>query len=68
MVSMLALSVVDCGFESLAGQNKNNKIGTCCFSLSGQSKDNKIGTLLFRLAGSIKEKKHRLVGSESGHV
>ena len=32
MVSMLALSVVDCGFEPRSGQTKDYKIGICCFS------------------------------------
>jgi hypothetical protein len=32
MVCMLALSVVDCGFEPRSGQTKDYKIGTCCFS------------------------------------
>ena len=32
MVSMLALSAVDCVFESWSGQTKNYKIGICCFS------------------------------------
>ena len=44
MVSMLALSAVDHGFEPRSGQTKNNKIGICCFSakhtaLRGKSKD-----------------------------
>ena len=32
MVSMLALSAVDRGFEPRSGQTKDNKIGICCFS------------------------------------
>ena len=32
MVSMLALSAVDCGFEPRSGQTKDYKIGICCFS------------------------------------
>ena len=32
MVSMLALSEVDCGFEHRAGQIKDYTIGICCFS------------------------------------
>ena len=32
MVSMLASSVVDCGFELQSGQTKDYKIGMCCFS------------------------------------
>jgi hypothetical protein len=32
MVSVLASSVVDRGFEPQSGQNKDYKIGICCFS------------------------------------
>jgi hypothetical protein len=32
MVRMLALSVVDHGFETQSGQTKDYKIGICCFS------------------------------------
>ena len=32
MVSMLASSVVGCGFEPRSGQTKDYKIGICCFS------------------------------------
>jgi hypothetical protein len=32
MVSVLALSAVDCGFEPRSGQTKDYKIGICCFS------------------------------------
>ena len=32
MVSVLASSVVDCGFEPRSGQTKDYKIGICCFS------------------------------------
>ena len=32
MVSMLASSVVDRGFEPWSGQTKDYKIGICCFS------------------------------------
>jgi hypothetical protein len=32
MVSMLALSAVDRGFEPQSGQTKDYKIGICCFS------------------------------------
>ena len=54
MVSVLALSVVDRGFEPLLGQTR------------GQTKDYTLWyVLLLREAGSIKEKKQILVGSES---
>jgi hypothetical protein len=32
MVSMLASSAVDCGFEPRSGQTKDYKIDICCFS------------------------------------
>jgi len=32
MVSMVASSVVDRGFEMWSGQTKDYKIGICCFS------------------------------------
>jgi hypothetical protein len=32
MISVLASSAVDRGFESLSGQTKDNNIGMCCFS------------------------------------
>jgi hypothetical protein len=32
MVSVLALNVVDRGFEHLSGQTKDYKFGICCFS------------------------------------
>ena len=32
MVSVLASSAVDRGFEPRSGQTKDNKIGICCFS------------------------------------
>jgi len=32
MISMLTLSAVDLGFEPWLGQNKDYKIGICCFS------------------------------------
>ena len=31
MVSVLALSAVDCGFEPQSGQTKDHKIVICCF-------------------------------------
>jgi hypothetical protein len=44
MVTVLASSVVDCGFEPWSGQTKDFKIGICCFSskhaaLRRESKD-----------------------------
>ena len=39
MVSMLALSFVDLGFEPRSGQNKNCKIDICCFSAKAKKKN-----------------------------
>ena len=44
MVSVLALSVVDCGFEPWSGQTKDYKTDICCFTakhtaFSSKSKD-----------------------------
>ena len=44
MVSMLASSEIDCGFEPQSGQTKDYKIGICCFfakyaALRWKSKD-----------------------------
>ena len=49
MVSMLASSAVDRGFEPQSGQTKDYEIGICCFSA-------KHATL---------RRKQRLIGSES---
>jgi hypothetical protein len=32
MVSVIALSAVDCGFQPRSGQTKDYQIGICCFS------------------------------------
>ena len=32
MVSLLDLSMVDCGFESRLAETKDHEIGICCFS------------------------------------
>ena len=44
MISVLASSAIDCGFEPRLGQTKEYKIGMCCFSakhaaLRSKSKD-----------------------------
>ena len=50
MVSLLASSVVDRGFQPRSGQTKNNEIGCYCFSAK---------------YAAIRKKSKRLVGSES---
>ena len=42
MVSMLALSAVDCGFKPPLDQTTDNKIGICCFSTKHQEKDQRL--------------------------
>ena len=49
MVSVLASSAIDCGYEPRSGQTKECKIGICCFSAKNASL----------------RRKSRLVGSES---
>ena len=50
MVSVLASSVVDHGFEPWSGQSKDNKIGICCDSpLSMQYLGAKTGWLRMKL-------------------
>ena len=39
MVSVLAWSAVDRGFEPQSGQTKNNEIGICCFPAKRGIKD-----------------------------
>ena len=51
MVSMLASSAVDGGFESRSGQTKDYNIGICCFSAKHTA---------------LRRKKKRLVSSETG--
>ena len=50
MVSLLASSVVDRGFQPRSGQTKNNEIGSYCFSAK---------------YATLRKKSKRLVGSES---
>ena len=37
MVSVLASSAIDCGYEPRSGQTKECKIGICCFSTKNAS-------------------------------
>jgi hypothetical protein len=49
MVSVLALSVVDRGFEPWLGQTKDYKIGICCFSAKHLGERAKTGWLGIRI-------------------
>ena len=51
MVSVLASSEIDRGFEPRSGQTTDYKIGICCFSAKH---------------AALRKKKQRLVASESG--
>ena len=51
MVSVLASSAVDRGFQPRSGQTKDHKTGICCF--------------FAKHTYSSKEKQQKLVGSES---
>jgi hypothetical protein len=49
MVSLLASSVVDRGFEPRSGQTKDYKIGICCFSAKHEGARAKTGWLRIRI-------------------
>jgi hypothetical protein len=51
MVSVLTSSAGDRGFEPISGQNKDNKIGICCFSAKH---------------AALRVREQRMFGSESG--
>ena len=55
MVSMLALSVVDRGFESRSGQTKDYKIGICCFSAKHSAWKSKSKDWLARNQDNVSE-------------
>ena len=52
MVSVIALSAVDRGFEPLSGQTKDYKIGICCFSAKHASLRSKSKDWLARMCPS----------------
>jgi hypothetical protein len=49
MVSLLAISAVDRGFESRLGQTKDYKIGICCFSAKHTTLRTKTGWFGIRI-------------------
>jgi hypothetical protein len=51
MVSVLASSAIDCGYEPRSGQTKEYTIGMCCFSAKNTSlrRKNKTGWLGIRI-------------------
>ena len=55
MVSMLASSAVDSGFEPRSGQTKNYKIGICCFSAKHAAVRTKSKDCLARNQNNVSE-------------
>ena len=55
MVSVLASSVVDRGFEPRSGQTKDFKIGICCFSAQGAALRRKSKDWLTRNQNNVSE-------------
>ena len=61
MVSMLASSVVDRGFEPRSGQTKDYKFGICCFSAKHAALRRKIKeVLLIDKRSSLLRSEHNL--------
>ena len=55
MVSMLALSAIDCGFEPWSGQTKGYQIDICCFSAKNADLRNKSKDWLARNQDNVSE-------------
>ena len=55
MVSVLASSAVDRGFEPRSGQTKNYKIGICCFSAKHAALRRKSKDWLVRNQNNVSE-------------
>ena len=55
MVSVLASSAIDCGYEPRSGQAKEYKIGMCCFSAKKASLRRKSKDLLARNQNNVSE-------------
>ena len=55
MVSVLALCVVDRGFEPRSGQSKDYKIGICCFSTKHTALRRKCSDWLARNKDNVSE-------------
>jgi hypothetical protein len=58
MVSVLASSVADRGFESRSGQTKDYKIGICCFSAKHPTLRKKSKDWLARNQNNVSEWGH----------
>jgi hypothetical protein len=55
MVSVLALSAIDCGYEPRSGQTKEYKIGICCFSAKNAALRRKSKDWLARNQNNVSE-------------
>jgi hypothetical protein len=55
MVSVLALSAIDCGYEPRSGQTKEYKIGICCFSAKNAELRRKSKDWLARNQNNVSE-------------
>ena len=55
MVSVLASSAIDCGYEPRSGQTKECKIGICCFSAKNASLRRKSKDWLARNRNNMSE-------------
>ena len=58
MVTVLASSAVDCGFESRSGQTIDYKIGICCFSTKHAALRRKTKDWLFRNQDNVRVGRH----------
>ena len=56
MVSILASSAIDCGFEPQSGQIKEYEIGMCCFSAKHTALRRKSKNSLDRNRDNVSEK------------
>ena len=61
MVSVLASSAVDHGFEPWSGQTKDNKIGICCFSNKHTALRRKSKDWLARNQNNVSKSTRRLL-------
>jgi hypothetical protein len=55
IVSVLALSAIDCGYEPRSGQTKEYKIGICCFSAKNASLKRKSKDWLAQNGNNVSE-------------
>jgi hypothetical protein len=61
MVSVLASSAIDCGYEPRSGQTKEYKIGICCFSAKNAALRRKSKDWLARNQNNVSECIYRVI-------